>query len=285
MSSNSKPRLPSRPPGPGSLPADDPYSPSSSLAAPSSPQVSPEVRRQSTLGREDLLRHRLALRSDEFTESLPLVIRICTWNVNAKRPDEDISPWLLTDRQAAAYSQYDVETLDIDASQLEEPDIYAIGFQEIVDLSASNLLIENEGATRPWEDKIERLLKQRYVQKHKSSLVGLALLVYVKRGLAEYVSDIAVDKVGVGIMGVGGNKGRGGSAHERVRQPHLLRQQPPGGAPAQCGRQEQRLRQHSTKGQVQRQAQQHAAQDPQPRVSSNTLHLIAPPRTACTNCS
>ena len=99
-----------------------------------------------------------------------------------------------------------METLDIDASQLAEPDIYAIGFQEIVDLNAGNLLVDHN-ATRPWEDKIERLLKQRYVQVANISLVGLALLVYVKRSLFEFVSDIVQDKVGVGIMGVGGNKG------------------------------------------------------------------------------
>ena len=80
------------------------------------------------------------------------------------------------------------------------------GFQEIVDLNAGNLLVDHN-ATRPWEDKIERLLKQRYVQVANKSLVGLALLVYVKRSLAEYVSDVCIEKIGVGIMGVGGNKG------------------------------------------------------------------------------
>ena len=217
MATRPRPPPSTRPP----LPPDDAFSPYSPIPQPSTSlptsnpppttltstsTSTPDLRRQSTLGREDLLQSRLALRSDEFTESLPLLIRLCTWNVNAKRPDEDISPWLLSPEQASAYSQYDVETLDIDASSLAEPDIYAIGFQEIVDLNAGNLLVDHN-ATRPWEDKIERLLKQRYVQVANISLVGLALLVYVKRSLFEFVSDLVQDKVGVGIMGVGGNKG------------------------------------------------------------------------------
>ena len=161
---------------------------------------------QSSFIRDDYIQKQLALRVADFTDNVPLLLHIATWNVNAKRPDEDIGPWLLSPAQQRAYSQYDVETLDIDSSKLVEPDVYAIGFQEIVDLNAGNLLVDHN-ATRPWEDKIERLLKQRYVQVANKSLVGLALLVYVKRSLAEYVSDVVIEKIGVGIMGVGGNKG------------------------------------------------------------------------------
>ena len=161
---------------------------------------------QSSFIRDDYIAKQLALRVADFTDNVPLLLHIATWNVNAKRPDEDIGPWLLSPAQQRAYSQYDVETLEIDSSRLVEPDIYAIGFQEIVDLNAGNLLVDHN-ATRPWEDKIERLLKQRYVQVANKSLVGLALLVYVKRSLAEFVSDVIIEKIGVGIMGVGGNKG------------------------------------------------------------------------------
>ena len=161
---------------------------------------------QSAFIREDWIQKQLSLRAADFTESVPLTIHIATWNVNAKRPEEDIGPWLLSAEQEAAYSQYDVETLDIDSRGLLEPDLYVIGFQEIVDLNAGNLLVDHN-ATRPWEDRIERLLRQRYVQVANKSLVGLALLLYVRRPLHDCVSDVVVERVGVGIMGVGGNKG------------------------------------------------------------------------------
>ena len=213
-----------RPPPPRSpVPPDDPFSPYSPSPQPTIAAASTSASGHTTsptsstagaavpfpandTARANLLEDKLALRSAEFTEHVPLLLHLATWNVNAKRPEEDITPWLLSPQQAAAYSQYDVETLDIDASHLVEPDVYVVGFQEIVDLNAGNLLVDHN-ATRPWEDKIERLLKQRYVQVANKALVGLALLVYVRRALAEFVSDVVVKTAGVGIMGVGGNKG------------------------------------------------------------------------------
>lgn len=81
-------------------------------------------------------------------------------------------------------------------------DIYAIGFQEIVDLNAGNLLVDHNAA-KPWEDKIERTLKQQFAQVASKHLVGLSLCVYVKRALFPEVAEIAAETVGVGIMGVG----------------------------------------------------------------------------------
>jgi hypothetical protein len=85
-------------------------------------------------------------------------------------------------------------------------DLYCIGLQEVVDLNAGNLLVDHN-ASKPWEDKIERTLRQQYIQVASKHLVGLSLCVYVKRALFAEVSDIATETVGVGIMGVGGNKG------------------------------------------------------------------------------
>jgi len=85
-------------------------------------------------------------------------------------------------------------------------DIYAIGFQEIVDLNAGNLLVDHSAA-KPWEDKIERTLKQQYILVESKHLVGLSLCVYVRRALFPEVAEVSAETVGVGIMGVGGNKG------------------------------------------------------------------------------
>ena len=78
--------------------------------------------------------------------------------------------------------------------------------QEIVDLNAGNLLTDNS-ASKMWEARIERTLEQRYQLVSSRTLVGVALCVYVKRNLVQFVREVQDDKVGVGIMGVGGNKG------------------------------------------------------------------------------
>lgn len=109
--------------------------------------------------------------------------------MNAKKPSDDLSSWLLP-------TDYD------------SPDIYAIGFQEIVDLNAGNLLVDHN-ANKLWEDKIERTLKQQYTLLCSRHLVGLSLCIYVKRELYkdQHINDVQAETVGVGIMGVGGNKG------------------------------------------------------------------------------
>lgn len=86
------------------------------------------------------------------------------------------------------------------------PDVYVIGFQEIVDLTAINLVADHS-ATKPWEQRIEKTLRHQYVKVTAKQLVGLSTVVYVKRELQGHVSDVQCETVGVGIMGVGGNKG------------------------------------------------------------------------------
>lgn len=137
--------------------------------------------------RENWIRDQLTRRIAEYSEERLLHVMCATWNVNAKRPSEDLAPWLKD-------------------SSLPEPDVYAIGFQEIVDLNAGNLLVDHTAA-KPWEAVIERTLMQRYQLVASKQLVGLCLCVYVRRTLGQYVTNVVDDKVGVGIMGVGGNKG------------------------------------------------------------------------------
>lgn len=63
-------------------------------------------------------------RIDEYTEARDRIVLCATWNVNAQMPsaDEDITPWLVPGTSEPA------------------PDVYVIGFQEIVDLTTGNVL-------------------------------------------------------------------------------------------------------------------------------------------------
>lgn len=102
--------------------------------------------------------HQLALRAAEFTETKGLLLFAGTWNVNAKKPrdEQDLGAWLLhrikcKGQPAKGSASPDEDEAD-DATSGEDasgekkfraPDIYVIGFQEIVDLSASNLLSDH----------------------------------------------------------------------------------------------------------------------------------------------
>lgn len=66
------------------------------------------------------------------------------------------------------------------------------------------------GASEPWEQFILRTLDRTgksYCKVTTVHLVGLSMAVFVREKHLPNVSEVRVDDVGVGIMGVGGNKG------------------------------------------------------------------------------
>lgn len=93
------------------------------------------------------------------------------------------------------------------------PDVYVIGFQEIVDLNAMNVALNSANTEKRslfWQEEIEKCLQSTQtmfslvMSKH---LVGLLLCVYVKESLMNNIQDIRATSAGVGIMGMLGNKG------------------------------------------------------------------------------
>ena len=137
---------------------------------------------------EEVNRHYL-----KFTTKKHVNIFIGTWNVNAKEPKDNIESWL------------------VDKDGKFSADIYVCGFQEIVDLNAANLWIENT-ANEGWEKQISSTLKvaiphTEYVQVASRHLVGILLCVYVRKSLRPSIRNVMSDIVGVGLFGTAGNKG------------------------------------------------------------------------------
>eukprot|EP00484_Ammonia_sp_Unknown_P015828 CAMPEP_0197075902 /NCGR_PEP_ID=MMETSP1384-20130603/211844_1 /TAXON_ID=29189 /ORGANISM="Ammonia sp." /LENGTH=710 /DNA_ID=CAMNT_0042514751 /DNA_START=22 /DNA_END=2151 /DNA_ORIENTATION=+ len=129
----------------------------------------------------------------KFTTKQNVNIFVGTWNVNAKDPKDDITSWL------------------IDQNGNFDADIYVLGFQEIVDLNAANLWIENT-ANEGWERLIESCLQKsipnhQFVQLESRHLVGILLCVYVKKSLRAKIKNVMTSMVGVGLFGTAGNKG------------------------------------------------------------------------------
>ena len=127
-----------------------------------------------------------------------------TWNVNAKGKDEPLDSWLCADWGPNGENS---------------PDIIAIGLQEMVDLNAVNVAVDNKSAQKnqAWLDRIKMTLNSRqnsgndpnraYTQISSKYLVGLMLCVFVKAPHRTRVKCVHTDSVGVGVMGMMGNKG------------------------------------------------------------------------------
>jgi phosphatidylinositol-bisphosphatase len=141
-------------------------------------------------------------REEQFTESAPIKLFCGTWNVNGKvLKDGGLSDWLFP-----ANSEY------VDEAGQPVADLYAIGFQEAVDLTAVNVAMETETKKRAvaWQEAIAECLNGRgvgYRLVATKYLVGLLLYCYVKESVADKVKDVRSASVGVGVMGMLGNKG------------------------------------------------------------------------------
>ncbi|OQS05047.1 inositol polyphosphate 5-phosphatase [Thraustotheca clavata] len=144
--------------------------------------------------RDDWIHQRMRLRSHEYTQLHTMRLWTGTFNVNAKKPADAIKllPWLGSNA----------------------PDVVVVGFQEIVDLNAVNVVVNNLTTTRSqqWEEALATALNchvsndgyELVLNKH---LVGILLIVFVKKEHSPYVNDVMGSTAGVGIMGVMGNKG------------------------------------------------------------------------------
>ncbi|EGC34737.1 inositol 5-phosphatase 4 [Dictyostelium purpureum] len=134
------------------------------------------------------IHNKLKEREPEFTEKKAMTIFLGTWNVNGKKPTEPLDLWLK------------------DPSMTLQPDVYAIGFQEL-DLTAEALLLGDTTRSLPWEQHILSTLGGDYVKLLSKQLVGILLCVYVRKEHRQHIAHVQSDIAAVGIMGMMGNKG------------------------------------------------------------------------------
>ncbi|KAI7868078.1 SacI homology domain-containing protein [Spinellus fusiger] len=140
----------------------------------------------------------MTARVKEYSSSRKITIFSGTYNLNGKNfKGELLDPWLL---QHFRWSE-------------EEPDIYAIGFQEIIELSPQQVMVTDAEKRKVWEQQIENTLnsrkggKSKYVHLRSNQLVGAALMIYVKSSIVENIRNVESAIKKTGIMGVAGNKG------------------------------------------------------------------------------
>lgn len=90
-------------------------------------------------------------------------------------------------------------------------DIFAIGFEEIVDLNAQNIVNASDVNANIWKNKIEDCLKKQgeyeQVIVENLQLVGVCLYVYVLKKHLNFIRDVRVTRTKTGLGGNAGNKG------------------------------------------------------------------------------
>ncbi|KAL0573125.1 Inositol-1,4,5-trisphosphate 5-phosphatase 1 [Marasmius crinis-equi] len=108
---------------------------------------------------------------------------------------ESLLPWL--------YPQY----------SNNDPDMFVLGFQEIVPLTAQQIVQADPERRRLWEAKVLETLDRRpnkkcnYVLLRSEQLVGTALMVLVKAELAYVIRNVEAATRKTGLRGMSGNKG------------------------------------------------------------------------------
>lgn len=154
-------------------------------------------------------------RYEEFV--LPSEIRVAcgTYNVNGGKhfrsvayKDVSLADWLLDcHRLARSRSLVDVSHPE----DTNEPpiDIFAVGFQEIVDLNASNIVAASSDNAKAWAEELQKVISrdEEYVLLTYQQLVGVCLYIYIRPRHAAYIRDVAIDCVKTGLGGATGNKG------------------------------------------------------------------------------
>ncbi|XP_053385173.1 synaptojanin-1-like [Mercenaria mercenaria] len=158
--------------------------------------------------------HGIVNRYREYVDTSTLRVCIGTWNVNGGKhfrsiafKHQSMNDWLLDAPKIISQSHPDLLDSSVD---YEVPvDIFAIGFEEMVDLNASNIMSASQTNSREWEKYIQKTISRdhKYVLLTKVQLVGVLLYVFIRPHLAPFIRDVAIDTVKTGLGGAAGNKG------------------------------------------------------------------------------
>ncbi|CAK1540447.1 unnamed protein product [Leptosia nina] len=147
-------------------------------------------------------------RANEFTQPTNIRITIGTYNVNGGKhfrslayKDVSLADWLLDCPNSALVNTVNLKD--------HPSDIFAIGFQEIVDLNASNIMAASSDNAKAWSEELEKVLCRdaSYTLLSSHQLVGVCLFVFVRKDLVPHIRDVALDSVKTGLGGATGNKG------------------------------------------------------------------------------
>ncbi|XP_047125274.1 synaptojanin-1 isoform X1 [Hydra vulgaris] len=153
----------------------------------------------------------ICLRHKQFTKIHNMRVTVSTWNVNGGKHFRSIAykhqsmhDWLLDYYKLAKEGILDnTETFE------KVTDVYAIGFEELVDLNTGNIISTSSSQKKEWGAKLQEVISRNhpYVLISAEQLVGVCLFVFVRLQHVPYIRDVAVSVVKTGLKGNAGNKG------------------------------------------------------------------------------
>lgn len=133
-------------------------------------------------------------KSHEFVSFSSLSVFVMSWNIGGFRP---------TSLDMLELNFFNFETYG-------NPDIIAIGLQEVVNLNMKNLVsTNNEKLVSLWENIITNNLNKidKYFVVATKDLIGCLVIVYVKDSVKDKIKKVETDVVNLGLAGKLGNKG------------------------------------------------------------------------------
>ncbi|TDZ74434.1 Inositol-1,4,5-trisphosphate 5-phosphatase 1 [Colletotrichum trifolii] len=131
----------------------------------------------------DYVSSELSKRSVEFSSIQDINMLVGTFNLNGRTEgvEHDLGPWLHPEELGNV-----------------QPEIVAVGFQEIVELSPQQIMNSDPSRKQLWESAVRRCLNkrtqalggERYVLLRSGQLVGAALCIFVKASVLSQIKNV-----------------------------------------------------------------------------------------------
>jgi synaptojanin len=148
----------------------------------------------------DYVAAELQKRSGEFSVDDKISIWVGTFNLNGRSTgmNEDLSAWICPPSLGSS-----------------QPEIVAVGFQEIVELNPQQIMNTDPSVRQQWEKSVKRTLdarsralgSEKYVLLRSGQLVGAALCIFVRASVLEKIKNVEGAVKKTGMSGIAGNKG------------------------------------------------------------------------------
>ncbi|KAI9800582.1 MAG: inositol polyphosphate 5-phosphatase [Piccolia ochrophora] len=149
----------------------------------------------------DFVSSELNRRAAEYSSAKTINIWAGTLNLNGRTTgiESDLTPWLCP---------------EVVSSQ-QNPEIVAVGFQEIVELSPQHIMSTDPSIRQLWESAAKTTLNEaakrngseEYVLLRSGQLVGAALAIFVKSSVLNEIKNVEGSVKKTGMSGMAGNKG------------------------------------------------------------------------------
>lgn len=183
-------------------------------------------------------------RRAEYTRPHNIRVKVGTWNVAAlSGTEKDIGSWFVdgkgvsehlsgsaSEETAVKKNEQPGEVESVESQERrrskkkstipandpgaipggEEISIYALGLQEIVDISSATEALRpfnDPNPARRWKQAVAEALPKNYHRVCEQQLIGLFLVIYASEAILPTLSSVSTTSVGTGLMGYMGNKG------------------------------------------------------------------------------